>query len=363
MQNFRDIKNNQPLLPDDILVKREKLRKASDTNTLPEVLDELADFPDFIVQQAVAKNSNTPLPTLIKLSGVGINVHKHPAILRTHVQISAKGHPFLNSDLISDPDPYIASQKLRNFLIFASDPEANMDTLRILAKHPNEKVVAALLKNKSITPEFLFSLCEHPSSYVRTLIAKHPKSTSELLSKMVINSQLKKQAPERAIIAINHKCPAQALTSLANDQSVWVRRNVARNNNCPVDVLSRLAFDENSLVRSSVLKHKQTPLYILTRMASDADPNIKAALARREDMPGKVLERLAVDTNENVRLKVAENPNTSTIILDRLSGDSSLKVRKAVIKNSNASQYAIERARSFGTTPDQQFNFNIKNVF
>lgn len=327
-------------------VKRQKLQKASDPTTDPEILDELADFPDEHIRHAVLGNSAIALPTLMKLMGYGLDVHSHPLIISMVTLPPERNHPFFHRSLYQDIDPTLATQKMQRILAFVQHPSASIHTLRILAKHPDSRVIAAVLKNNNVNPELMFSLSEHPDPYIRTLVSKHSKSSPLLLSKMVDNALNQKMRPEKITLAGNVNCPPDSLDKLSSDNAAWVRRCVARNRNTPIHTLSKLAFDNNSFVRTAVLKHGQTPLYILTRMAHDKDPSIRAALARNPRTPNKVLEKLSHDAVAYVRAGVASNVNTKSFILDRLASDTDPQVRTRVRKNPNVSELALERIKS-----------------
>lgn len=347
MRDFRSVIANKPYLPDKLLIKKQKLERASNPETESEILDELSDFPDSDVQQKIADNPNASLDTLMKLAGSGFNVHKHPLITKLSIMPNQGMHPLLHPHLISDKDPEIASRKLQNVLTFANHSAVSPESLRILSKHPNVKIVSAVIKSPSITPELLFSLADHMSSYVRSLIARHSLTSPILLSRMEKNSAGLPSKPERGIIASNLKCDSKTLDNLANDSHSWVRRCVAKNPNTDPGTLSRLAFDDNAFVRVSVLKHKKTPLYVLSRMAYDGEPSIRAALARSTNTPKKVLEKLAIDPITHVRYCVAGNINTPASVLDRLAIDTDSKVRSRVARHPNATEQAIERVNSF----------------
>ena len=346
MRDFRLEDINTPLKTPDVVLRISKMNKADDLNTLPEVLDELADIEDPEIRQRIAGNPNANIHTLLKLSANGTNVRKHPLFFNLTTKKFKNGNPLNHSWVHDDADPMLASRKMQHLLSFASNPETDLPLLRILANHPSEKVLSAILKNKNANSELLFSLAQHPSGYVRTIVARHPSASPLLLSKMAKNTQSLEKAPEKLTIANSKQCPEDALKLFGDDDHSWVRRCVGKHENSPQETLAKLAFDPSVFVRISVAKNKKTPSYILMRLTDDDEPSIRFALARSQNSTPKILEKLSRDENAKVRYLVALHPNTPSLILDRLANDTHPEIRKAVSKNKNASEQALEKIRS-----------------
>ena len=158
----------------------------------------------------------------------------------------------------------------------------------------------------------------------------------------------------------NSSTSPKELEKLAQDESEWVRRNVAVNEKTPVSVLEKLAEDKDESVRSSVAENTNTPASVLEKLVDDfikaGNLNFAKTGYRRRlehvssgkelncvvdnvalnvNTPVPLLEKLAEDKDSFVRVCVAKNPNTPAPTLEKLVKDKDEYVRKFAKNNPN----------------------------
>ncbi|MBY0550604.1 MAG: response regulator [Candidatus Obscuribacterales bacterium] len=101
----------------------------------------------------------------------------------------------------------------------------------------------------------------------------------------------------RLVLAGNPHTAAIALSKLALDPSVKVRRRVAENANTPAQALSRLARDSDAEVRIGVCDNKNSDLSILEGLAVDKCEEVRLELSSIARLPVYLLNKLAADEN------------------------------------------------------------------
>jgi hypothetical protein len=77
----------------------------------------------------------------------------------------------------------------------------------------------------------------------------------------------------------------------------------------------------------------------LDRLANDESSYVRCEVAINPNTPPETLERLAGDKDSDVRCYVAWNPNTPTEILELMANDGDYWVRRGVAGNPNTPQY------------------------
>jgi hypothetical protein len=84
--------------------------------------------------------------------------------------------------------------------------------------------------------------------------------------------------------------------------------------NTSQETLDRLANDESSYVRCEVAINPNTPPETLERLADDKDSDVRCYVALNPNTSPEILELMANDKNYYVRWHVARNPNTPQYI-------------------------------------------------
>jgi len=326
-------------------IKAEKLKKAKDITTHPDILDELADYPDKDVQEAVAMNSTAKLPVLVKLAGYGINVHKNPIFLKLTSLPKDSQNPLFDKDLYSSQDKQTSVHKLNNFLNMVSHPSAGQNFIRTIISHPHPRVVAAAVKHENFPSDLLFKTAFHPSPYVRLTSIQSSKSSPLLFDKM-LDGSLVLSTEEKNLLAKSHKINSSALLKLCQDPSPNIRSFCAKNRLAKQEVSDVLINDPDVTVRMALIKNPFVSAVTLGKLANDTDPEVRALVARHRDTPQRILEKLCSDSSTRVRYNVARNNNATATILDRLANDTDERVRNRVKSHINAAEHTINRIKA-----------------
>lgn len=89
-----------------------------------------------------------------------------------------------------------------------------------------------------------------------------------------------------AWVAGNPSTPPAALTALATDADVWVRRQTAGNPSTPGSALTALATDLDAGVRWRIASNPSTSLAALATLAVDPDAEVRWRIASNPSTPG-----------------------------------------------------------------------------
>ncbi|MDR0379279.1 MAG: sel1 repeat family protein [Candidatus Accumulibacter sp.] len=247
-----------------------QLRLARSGDTPPDVLAALAQSSTWRVCHFVAKNPNTPIEALMRLS------------LRTRLQLAMAGDtpPETLAALAGNPDAQVR---------YFAGKNPNMP-VEMLARLLTDKgrcdsgpVFAAVLNNPRTPPEFLARFVEHREASVRRLLASNPNIPSEWLSR------------------------------LAGDKDTKVRHAVAENPGTPLATLMRFAGNKDPGLRGYVAAHPQMPGNILATLAEDKEGEVRENVARNPQTPGDILAVLAEDTDASVRRAAFETLKRRTL--------------------------------------------------
>ncbi|RYE85390.1 MAG: hypothetical protein EOO75_17025, partial [Myxococcales bacterium] len=185
-----------PPLPD------ERLRRAADLLTPPDVLLDLAQDPDVEVRRCVASNPSAPLEALLELlEECSEQLEVNPALVL---------HQLSNPDLLSSAPVHLRERWARSKRLrpWVAEAMAQLD--------PDRDVRQNLARNTRCSPVVLTRLAGDPYEHVRVAVAKNPR------------------------------CPVPVLASLASDPSEYVRKGVAGRVLTPLSVLTSLASDPSN---------------------------------------------------------------------------------------------------------------------
>ena len=212
--------------------------------------------------------------------------------------------------------------------IAAASPTVGADALARLAEDPAPIVQSAHPETRS---DVLASLAENDNISVRENVASNSGTPANVLAGLAADGE----ASVRRNVAINRNTSVASLTTLATDHEVRVRDAVAFHPATPADILSGLATDVSSLVRERIAGRADTPQDTLEALSVDSSVEVRGALAYNRSAPATAVARLAQDDFFGTRRGVAFNPNTPTDVLVQLSGDPNDVVREAATRNLN----------------------------
>ncbi|MDY6804464.1 MAG: hypothetical protein SXA11_11750 [Cyanobacteriota bacterium] len=296
--------------PDTVAFAESQQAIASNWDTDPQQLAELAESRWSWVRLAVAQNPSSPPSVLEKLAGGDFDL----------IQEAVARNP---------SSPTAALEKLM---------EVDEDSMRqALAKHPRASEGMLL----SLVPRYSGAIAkrtELPVSVMEKLIDESDRQYS-LLQQQNMTSAL--------------------LERLLEGASEYRRAEIVRHPLASGSMLERLAEDGDAKVRLAVAQNLNTPeelrIRLLEELAGGADGNIRVAIARDPETPINILERLAgtfsiavLSYEVNLAIALAENPATPANLLESLWGtsdaqtDTSTAIAVAVCSNPKADGSLLE---------------------
>jgi Leucine rich repeat variant len=350
------------------------LETAQNPQTAPEVLRRLLSSKDVAVRVAVAKNPNTPQPTLQILAAL------HPeALLENPVLAWLR---FENPAWFTElPDfARLALLKTPNCPTAWLEATARGDGIQQLSALQNPNLPLAMLQSWDVASDTALSeaallhVCHGAQSsaiVVDSFVLGLPAQTAprlelqtELFKDMVASGLplasdiLQILAadfdPElRMLVAQRPDLPQALLEDLALDEDENVRLAAKQNRPCEFaeraeagllcknkDVL-RLARGQ---VRARVLaaQHASLSLHWLKKLAQDDDWRVRQAVAQNPKTPAPTLAKLSKDFDRDVRQAAAENPKTPSQRLGSLLADSHEEVAAAARANPSTPPELLE---------------------
>lgn len=201
-----------------------------------------------------------------------------------------------------------------------------------LAKHPrffaeNEGICFSLAQLAEAPLSLLAHLADEKSVYVRRQVASHPALTAEILEKLAIRGD----DDVRCAVADHVNTSAFTIATLAKSQySVAVRCAAIRHPRIAPEILSTIATDPHKEVRRSVAANPRTPLQTLQLLAAHEDSETKALVAGNPATTPEMLRVFAQSRYRPVRVIVAQHPNTPADVIEMLKNDVTSEVRGAV---------------------------------
>ncbi len=307
---------------------------ASNWDTNPQQLVELAQSKWSWIRQAVARNFNAPVEVLGKLAGDG----EEKIQLAIARNLAAPGEVL---DLLVSHGWGEVTESI------AKHPNASEDALiRLLPRYEYN-----IQRRVNLTPNVLEAFAEYDNKYFSQFLIKNHKTPTSALEKLITSSE---NLDSWSGLANHPNAPVSILEKLAKHRYPWVRIDVYKNPNTP-DYLKKELFEELSnyhQVWEKFIKIKEeeeskqiryhgdlTPEYFQEELIRDDDiPDSNYAIARHPKTPPYVLERLSLNGYEST---VAENPNAPAYVLHQLSRGTSGHDRHCVAKNPSTPQYVL----------------------
>lgn len=250
---------------------------AQNVNTTPDILTLLAADMDVTVCASVAGNSNTPGETLSRFVT----------------------HSLFNKHVIQN---------------VIKNPNTPVHTLGLLADHNIFDIQHEA--NKALTLTMLEELSVHSNKTLREIVARHKKTSSEILSRLATDTE----ENVRETVLHNNNVSAESLAVLATEPNEIIRIKVACHPNTNVETLAALSKDSSSSVREDVAIHRTTSETTRNTLARDPSILVRINVALTSKTL-KTLTILAVDTSERVRQGVLRNQNTPVELLWCLTND------------------------------------------
>ena len=270
--------------------------EASNPDTSPARLKEMAKWPLWEIADLLSSHPNTPAGTLkhlCKFHGkyrlvwrTAQNTSADPAVLRW----LSKGRYRGKSGSVED----------RVLWVLAMNPNTPRDVLGQLSRCKDSSVLSWVSSHPSAGRRTLERLAGHPQWIVRRPIAWNPAASDRLVAR------------------------------LAADKHRKVRSSVAERRGLSEDLMERLAADRSLEVRAAIAANPDLCERLTRQLAQDPHPRVRTSIARWADAPEDVLAALAKDSDPAAREAVGDNSSASPEIVARLAGDPDLGVRRAV---------------------------------
>lgn len=206
----------------------------------------------------------------------------------------------------------------------AEHPACPGDLLETLARHPDQAVATAALRNPNCPPDILIET---------ELLGSKRNATSDF-------GALADAAAENPANPLSQardpKTSAAKLVELAKSDSLDVRLAVAEHRQCQVDVLRTLLVDwQDPILRAAVAGNVNCDAQMLEELASDNDYRVRRRVAGREDCPPQMLIKFTADKDARVRMALLENPVCPAEALNILAKSEFVEWRKRVAANPN----------------------------
>jgi hypothetical protein len=282
---------------------------ASNSNTAPELLRNLASNKDYLIRQALVKNPNTPIDVLWKLGrDFPEELLNNPILSLLYVE---------NPNLVEE----IPVKTLYSILMLDNAP---IYLLERAAAMQLPTLDDAFLINPETPTHILEKLAQkiYPITWFSReikYIVMHPQVSAKILEKYVESSDVEL----RVYIATHPNTPHWVLERLATDKARVVSHFVAKNPHASEIALTFLSKSKDIKTRFAVALHPNTPIKVLENLVEDNSVNtglyIPAAVAINSNTPPDLLSKLVTDTDKRVWQALAKRPHLSMEILEELA--------------------------------------------
>ncbi len=372
---------------------------ASNANTAPELLRNLASKKDYLIRQALVKNPNTPIDVLWKLGrDFPEELLNNPILSLLYIEnpnlVEEIPVKTLYSILMLDNAPiYFLERAAAMQLptlddVFLINPKTPTHIIEKLAQkiYPItwfSREIKYIVMHPQASAKILEKYAESSEVELRVYIATHPNTPHWVLERLATD----KARVVSHFVAKNPHASEIALTFLSKSKDIKTRFAVALHPNTPIKVLENLV-EENSVntglyIPAAVAINSNTPPHLLSKLVTNRDKRVWQALAKRPHLSMEILEELAtkkeacyylvenlsitanqlteLTKNQNAQvlemlakhpntpndllfkfvenkilsLRVAENPNTPDTLLTYLSGMEDKEIRSYVAIHSN----------------------------
>ncbi len=307
---------------------------AGNPRTPAEILTKLSSDNALSVIRAVARNPKTPDNLLTKLAN-----HSNKSIRRA-VAYNPKASAEILSKLANDSEQEVCMGVIKNFNtpINILNNLVKQNHYYIYSSICNDNILANIFDAQLIEKQNNY-IEEKLSVYVNKKIIKIFKrkyniSNTDFLIRVI---SLRRNSIRRKVL-INARLPKNILNDLANHPSKYIRKIVAGHPDTSPDMLAKLAQDPIEAVRKAVTENPNTPLECLRLLTKTVKnyclrKSIKQQYIKKQDMLISILKQLAVSSDWIDRQEAAKNTNTPLIILEKLQEDSNEYVKMSAVNN------------------------------
>ncbi len=232
---------------------RQKKQLAIAEDTPADTLEQLSKDIDEEILKLVARNPNTDIKILEKLS------YKFPE--------AVIGNPIFDLLILENTDSYL---------------------------------VKSTLARSSTTPQpVLKKLANDRDSSIRRIVAENRQTNVELLWLLTKDVD----SGVRRGVASNTNLPLEIFLYLAKDKDISIREAVAQNSHTPTDILESLARNQHTRIRLAIANNHDTPLELLNKLAKDKSHEVCLAVIRNPQtllIGRKILKRLTRNKNREI---------------------------------------------------------------
>lgn len=297
----------------------DQLQEATDAQTSPERLAQLALDENVAVRRAVTEHPKTQPDVLFALGQVfPAALAKNPALV-----MLAQRQPELLQEMpaptvrmlltlpaLPDPVwPHLVRHKdarLRTEILAC--PRVPPSILTMIAQErpdPNDRHCIAIAANPSAPSSLLHELSQHKDTYVRAAVAANPSTDKALLDVLAKDDH----EHVRAGVAANPNATQKALEHLAKDRYFDVLTSLAGNPSISVKVMGKLVREISVYVWANLAANPSTPPSLFSALIRKDSMDVDEQIAKRPDAPAQILQRLATSPYANVHDALATNPS------------------------------------------------------
>lgn len=260
-----------------------KLSLARSSTTSEETLEKLAATEDEDIFCAIAKNINTPIIVLEKLTD-----WCPPSIREDGCEYQ-----------------YLYEHGSNVHFAVATNPKTPPYLLQKLAIHKNHLVRKQVAKAFNILPQFLDKLATVLHGHFlpeinENLVEFIDKLAGEMYQKILIENDkiVENKLPGLEELELDIETYRGITSALleyqnASEKIIEIARFIEQQAGTPVDFLELMATHNYLEVRQLVADHPLTPSHILEKLAKDTDPLIVQCIASHPNASSTVLEKLA----------------------------------------------------------------------
>jgi hypothetical protein len=269
-------------------------------------LEALWNKNDSWIFRALAENPNTSAKVLSRLSRQEAS---HLSLIAAHPNTDEETLEWLS--LIPDARAKVAAH-----------PRTGVGVLRVLSTDLDVGVRRAVLCNPMLPTSIGDQMVRAEPGLLPSNASVSPSLLESLLSS--------REEPLRYSAAFHPKSPSQLLTRLASDESLRVQCAVAGNSNTPASTLELLSKAGSIRIIAALASNPKTPNMLLWSLTKSGDVEVRTRVASNPGLSGWGVRELIQDGEREVRLALAKNSALSVNDLLRMRRDTDGSIKRAV---------------------------------
>ncbi|MEV0397489.1 hypothetical protein [Polymorphospora rubra] len=217
------------------------------------------------------------------------------------------------------------------------------DVLEALFDHPSPDVRCSLAVRDDLSRAQLRRLAADSDVAVRTAASTHPRLTETERAAIDIDASTSREHRPHGLIEFSNRRdeypwmrpstlpPPEQSLRWATSVNALLRRRAAADPRLPADIVAALAQDTDLGVRVLLAQHHPAaPPALLLRSYREYKGGGRARLLAMPNFPTTDLAPLADDPDPAVRRLAARDPLATPALVERLTHDPALKVRRAM---------------------------------